>query len=324
MKKFYILLLCTAVLFLASCRQKSPDIATASISTGDEDPVDNSVDWIIPMSGVDLKGMNIYCQSDNLYFTADENAKLSLYVNTEKDNNGEFMFDDGQDWQLIMETSYGYYPLFPRTYVQLGRVDYTAFNAFDDQTQEYDIFHVIVTVHQSAGYRIYDCIFDNDRKAFKSVPVYDAENINPVGSLIPAVTDENDQNSIIPYTSDVLNENNSETQSSQEILSGQEALELVKNFYFYESAFEPLKIENDQFMYKFKDTNFYLETDNYICDDSGNYYIIHLYEVVIDDPLTGTGHTATSNWYKVNTETKEITSMFYYDENGEIHLNENF
>ncbi|MEW9052821.1 MAG: hypothetical protein AB2392_16795 [Neobacillus sp.] len=39
--------------------------------------------------------------------------------------------------------------------------------------------------------------------------------------------------------------------------------------------------------------------------DNGD-YIIQVYEIVIDDPKTGAGHTATWGWYGVNKTTKEI------------------
>ena len=57
-------------------------------------------------------------------------------------------------------------------------------------------------------------------------------------------------------------------------------------------------------------------------DSDGNaFYSVQQFEFVLDDPETGEGHTATSNWFSVNTSTGEITSMFTYDENGELELN---
>jgi tetratricopeptide (TPR) repeat protein len=39
--------------------------------------------------------------------------------------------------------------------------------------------------------------------------------------------------------------------------------------------------------------------------DNGD-YIIQVYEIVVDDPKTGAGHTATWGWYGVNKTTREI------------------
>ncbi|KIL35029.1 hypothetical protein SD71_15265 [Cohnella kolymensis] len=50
----------------------------------------------------------------------------------------------------------------------------------------------------------------------------------------------------------------------------------------------------------------YVEYDH----NEGAEYLIHVYEVVIDDPNTGEGHTATWGWYYVNPKTGGIRSMF--------------
>ncbi|MDQ0496912.1 stalk domain-containing protein [Paenibacillus brasilensis] len=49
-----------------------------------------------------------------------------------------------------------------------------------------------------------------------------------------------------------------------------------------------------------------IEVDN----TEGNTYLIHAYEVVIDDPNTGAGHTATWGWYYVDMKSGKVTSMF--------------
>ncbi|MWV44864.1 hypothetical protein GRF59_14680 [Paenibacillus sp. HJL G12] len=42
----------------------------------------------------------------------------------------------------------------------------------------------------------------------------------------------------------------------------------------------------------------------------GNSYVVHVYEVVIDDVKSGEGHTATYGWYYVDKSSGAITSMF--------------
>ena len=156
--------------FTASAAQKSPGEKTQGAA---------HTQWITPDNDIDLSGMNLYCQSDYIQFIADSDAKISLYVNAEKDDDGLFSFDTGHDWLLIMETSIGNYPLFPRRRIQHGMVSYDVFNS--DSGSAYDIFHVLVTVRESAGHEIYECIFDNAKNAFRVAPVYNATNINPTG-----------------------------------------------------------------------------------------------------------------------------------------------
>lgn len=43
---------------------------------------------------------------------------------------------------------------------------------------------------------------------------------------------------------------------------------------------------------------------------NGSTYVVHAYEIVIDDPKTGEGHTATWGWYDVDKKTGKVTSMF--------------
>ena len=137
---------------------------------------DSEQEWITPCTPPDMTGMTLYWQNDNVQFPADPNAKLSLYVNAQKDADGYFMFDDGQDWLLVMETASGDYPLFPRQFVQLGKVSCTSL------IDSSDVYHVLVTIKQSAAYVIYDCVYNSDKQAFERVHVLDFSGINLIGS----------------------------------------------------------------------------------------------------------------------------------------------
>jgi len=148
---------------------------SASTTIVDNDTQSNPAEWIASVDYVDMSGMNLYWESANIGFAADRGAKISLYVCAEKYED-ELVLNDGQDWLLIMETAFGIYPLFPRSYVQLGKVSYVFYYA--DSGNAFDILHVLVTVSQTAGYEIYECIFDNAKQEFMVVPVYRANNIN--------------------------------------------------------------------------------------------------------------------------------------------------
>ena len=141
--------------------------------SGNDDNSDESYGiWVAASDSVDLDGMNIYWQQDNLQFAADDKAELILYVGAEKDSKGNFVLDDSNSWLLLMETSLGKYLLLPKQNVRLGGVYCSAFNDADGNS------HVIVTVQQTAAHQVYDCIFDNDAKEFQVKTVYDATGIN--------------------------------------------------------------------------------------------------------------------------------------------------
>lgn len=135
---------------------------------------EEEIKWITAtQEDVDLSDMNLYLQYDYNSSIAGKDAKLLLYVVAEEDENGNFYFDDGQEWVLLFESSYGTYVLFPRSYVQLGKVSCASFTDLEE-----DRFHVLVTVTQTASYQIYDCIFDEEIKSFEVIPVYNKTNIS--------------------------------------------------------------------------------------------------------------------------------------------------
>jgi len=41
-------------------------------------------------------------------------------------------------------------------------------------------------------------------------------------------------------------------------------------------------------------------------------YVFHVYEIVIDDPITKVGHTATWGWYGVDPINKIVYDAFNY------------
>jgi hypothetical protein len=124
-----------------------------------------------------MKDMNLYWQWDasDMPFAAGDVAMLSIYVNAEKFDNGEFGFDCGHDWLLVAETPFGNYPLFPRQHVRHYGVSCVIVLA--NSGNAYDVFRGLITVQSSVSYEIYECVFDEDRKAFKITPVYSAVDI---------------------------------------------------------------------------------------------------------------------------------------------------
>ena len=132
---------------------------------------------------VDLTGMNLfwdyYLSEQSIPdapFTDDVNARIAIYTSAARDESGEFLYDDGQDWIISMETSSGDYLLFPRKYVQLGGVSCSVFFDWDNASD--NALHVLITEQQGAGYQIYDCVFDSAKSEFMVKPVYEAGNIS--------------------------------------------------------------------------------------------------------------------------------------------------
>lgn len=178
-------LFAAAVLFLGSCSSNN-DVAQYVQPTVNptaqpvvDTPKPQEIVKILPDDNINFEGLNLFWQNThNIMFPSDDNARLSLYVNAEITDDGEFAFDTGHEWLLVMETSFGDFPLFPRQRLQHGSVSMNAF--IKGNGYVYDTFHVLVTVQQSAGLEIFDFVFDNDAKVFRKIPVYSATNINPM------------------------------------------------------------------------------------------------------------------------------------------------
>lgn len=155
-----------------------PIPTTVPIPTTTPEPNDGRT-WIeLQTSPYDLTDMRVvWCGSINLL---DDNTPefISLYVRAEKMDNGDFAFDDGQDWALLVESDEGVYPLFGRSFLQLGTVSCLVYRDVEDGEK----LHVLVQRLQGAGLEIYDCVYDNEKGAFLREPVFSADNINFFGS----------------------------------------------------------------------------------------------------------------------------------------------
>lgn len=90
-------------------------------------------------------------------------------------------------------------------------------------------------------------------------------------------------------------------------ISSMEALDMVKEKYA--GNFEKICDETEEYYYKLPDYQYYLVMEDY--DDTENYYLIHLYEFVVDELDTGIGHTYTYGWYKVYWDTGYILEYGY-------------
>ena len=111
---------------------------------------------------------------------------------------------------------------------------------------------------------------------------------------------DNDQNHDISEDIDYIMED-------EGIIDPLEALDMVKKIYA--ANFEKVYEETEDYYYKLPDFNYYLVLEDH--DDIESYYLIHLYEFVIDELDTAIGHTVTYGWYKVYRDTGQITEHVY-------------
>lgn len=105
--------------------------------------------------------------------TPSNTAAVKLYTSAQKDENGEFIWDDGNTWLLETESGGGYYALINK-YIQLGRVDFTA--------GEDENGNASITVVTSTGTGVTVDKYTYNGTAFEGQTVYNSGILNVKGS----------------------------------------------------------------------------------------------------------------------------------------------
>lgn len=89
---------------------------------------------------------------------------VQLYVNAEQDEDGDFAFDDGQDWMLVVTDGENTYPLFD-DYVQLGTIDFIDTN--------FDGMPGLLIIQKAGGTtQLQKAIFQQEEKKFVLETIY--------------------------------------------------------------------------------------------------------------------------------------------------------
>ena len=99
-------------------------------------------DLITPVQDVTyLEGLNRFSSYEVDMDKDGNNESIEVYCQGEITETGEYLFDDGQQWALVLRKGNEIYPLFEKNYIQLGGLEYTVYVDYDD----YEKIHVIVT-----------------------------------------------------------------------------------------------------------------------------------------------------------------------------------
>jgi len=87
-------------------------------------------------------------------------------------------------------------------------------------------------------------------------------------------------------------------------LSAMEALDIVREKYAPDFTKTFLSEDSTDYFYKWDKADYYLVYEE--ANEITGKYLFRLYEFVVDDPDTGTGHTVTYGFYWVDPYTGEI------------------
>ncbi len=89
-----------------------------------------------------------------------EDEKIAMYTRAEKEKNGDIIWDDGQDWIVLVEGKDKDYVLF-NDYVQLGNIDLFVYTIEDD-------FYIAILQSSTANLTLKEYKFNSDKKEFEA------------------------------------------------------------------------------------------------------------------------------------------------------------
>lgn len=104
---------------------------------------------------------------------------LGLYTTAQRDEQGNMMWDDGQNWLLLVQSGAQFYPLMAE-YVQLGSVYFTVSKYIEDGT-----IKVSTIVPTGANLSLVNYHFDWEKEGFVEESLYSAREDNFIYSSIP-------------------------------------------------------------------------------------------------------------------------------------------
>lgn len=143
-----------------------------------EDKRVNQGDLITPEANADtyLEGLTCFKRYQIDIDKDGESEWVEVYWQGNMDANGEYLFDDGQNWALVLRKGDEIYPLFEKSYIQLGGLEYVIYEDYDD----YNRTHILVTYNTGAAVMYYDCTYDEESGYIRRNSLYEASNINKI------------------------------------------------------------------------------------------------------------------------------------------------
>ena len=138
----------------------------------DEEPV-TQAEEILPMEDLDLSGLTLLDSFDIDIYGDEEFETVAMYTDAEKDPEGNIMWDDGQNWKIVVEGQDKSFVLFDQ-YLQLSSLEYFVYQVEDD-------FHISIINSGTANLTLTDYRYIQDKEVFEKVVKSDTEgNVNMI------------------------------------------------------------------------------------------------------------------------------------------------
>ncbi len=152
-------------------------IITACSKNVGQDVEGLKLDTINGQSQLDIPSyMGIYNAID-FNFNSDNKGVVTIYTNAEKDDEGDFMWDDSNKFMVVVEIKDKSYILMEEELVSLGmpHVD-----VFEDA---YGKLHIILNDKRTAVYKVYDHEYNVKNSTFDRFSLLNFEGINYFGGI---------------------------------------------------------------------------------------------------------------------------------------------
>lgn len=169
MKKSNITLIFVLILCLISITACSKDAG--------QDVESLKVDTINGQSQLEIPSyMGIYNAID-FNFNDDNKGVVTIYTNAEKDDEGDFMWDDSNKFMIVVEINDKSFILMEEEVISLGIPHVDVLEDTDGK------LHIILNDKRTAVYKVYDHEYNVQNSTFDRYLILNFEGINYFGSI---------------------------------------------------------------------------------------------------------------------------------------------
>lgn len=174
-RRYLLITVAFLVAFLIGCQNEEQNTVSQQPEIKTETGLIEAVasDSIKTEGMTKLKEFSVDLDLDN----AEE--KIELYTTAGCNENGEMMWDDGQNWILAVNDGDKSYPLLSQ-YVQCGMVYFTV-----SRNSENPVPNVTVIVPAGAGFSMKGYSYDKEKNGFTEESLYKSKDDNWIYSSIP-------------------------------------------------------------------------------------------------------------------------------------------
>lgn len=171
----YLLLICFMLINLVACQNKEKVSKTSNAVNKAEDKLIGAVS----SESIDTKSMTKLNEFTYDLDSDGSEEKIELYTAAGRDGNGEMMWNDGQNWLLMVRDGEKAYPVLSE-YVQLGSVYFSISN-----NPEGESANINIIINTGAGLVLRSYTFSKNRGGFVGGTVYKSKDTNFIHSSIP-------------------------------------------------------------------------------------------------------------------------------------------